>query len=363
MLALLWFHVAARREFNVTTTERKIIPMSLNDELFFVTEQPNTAFILHSVKGVIASVNTQIGDSVTNLGYIGHESRSFGVYLGNGTGSLTIQAKEPVTLVVSYSILPKECASVYVSTAVRERFAIGPRETANATFRKRTNICFWHTNSGNSSIRVSVDIPEDRTGEITSVISFNAERPSVFESSFHVERNYYGSFISLFKPLMNISRRVNVSVEVSGLDNDGYIAEDDYRTYLIMSQKPQFLIDEEHIHALPPPPRKNRTQRPEDTFVPPPNPKIMACLLLSLCLASTIVMVISFFCVYRKKQRIHEIQMHRLMEIKDGDEKQYIPQASRPAPKPVLFGSDQFADVCSDEMHEPLQNSGDVTCL
>ena len=107
----MWFLlVLALRDgnnINMTGTATESIELAANDDLFFRAKNKRVAVILHSINNIIASVNVHDGESIIQ-GYIGRESRSFGVYFGEGTGSVTIHATEATNVTCSWTTINKQ---------------------------------------------------------------------------------------------------------------------------------------------------------------------------------------------------------------------------------------------------------------
>ena len=340
-LRLMWFLlVLALRDgnnINMTGTATESIELAANDDLFFRAKNKRVAVILHSINNIIASVNVHDGESIIQ-GYIGRESRSFGVYFGEGTGSATIHATEATNVTCSWTTINKQCTKMFVSEAPKETFSINADDPlrqrgtrgGNETIKPNTNTCFWHASVGDSVVDVNVQMPENANNDLTFTTAFNEEAPEDINNSCQIRRPYQGSFFGMLR-VGKAAENVEISIDIkntSALD-----PSNEYRTSFFPDEGPQFLMDVFHVPTpfLPSPTSETSNSGENDN-----ESTVIAGVLMAICLICTVVMVVCFIYIYKKKQRQRqreiEVLIHMSEENDSSNEKPHMPIASCPAP-------------------------------
>lgn len=158
-------------EYNITKETTITYLQNQNDEIFIQVPLTNLAFLVHSTSNLIMSVNVDLikhlpdipkpgfpDKSKQHLGFLGHNSRSFGVYFGNNTGSIYIRCQNETTLSFSTVVIPPECDIVHTSLASNDIFNIvSPdllvemnKNEINETLNPNKTICFWHSTPSKS---------------------------------------------------------------------------------------------------------------------------------------------------------------------------------------------------------------------
>ena len=338
MLFLVLFSVSERHSFNITGTETSTVALSANNDVFFLANKKHAVMMLHSIQQVIASVNIHDGQSIIQ-GYIGRESRSFGIYFGGGKGSISIHATGDTNLTYSVTIVNNTCKKMFVSAAPKDTFLLDTGgkllgKKANETIKAHQSICFWHAAVGNSVVNMEISLPEEQEGSFVSVTNFNDEGREEKNHSYTMKREYQGSFLSMFKAgAKPDGANVNINIE----NTTEFVPNNGYRASFYVNQGPQFLMDIDHVPSPPIVPTKDVPTR----GAPPGATNLagIAGFLMGVCLVCVIVMIVCCIFIYKKRQRRKEKEMEALMSVESDDEipAPHIPRASIPVPRLALY--------------------------
>ena len=337
MLGLALFWLSERYSFNISEAETSILPLNANDDVFFVTNRKDMAMILHSIQDLIASVNIHDGSSIIQ-GYIGRESRSFGIYFGRGKGSITIHATGDTNLTYSVREINNSCRNVFISCAPRDIFSLQSEtpvlnKKANETIRPGTSVCFWHAAPGGSRVDLDVKIPSTHADTFVSSTTFNSEKGEERRGTHQMKREYNGSFFGLFKAgPKSEGVQVNVIIE----NTTEFIANPDYHAMFFANREPQFLLDIEHVPDPVTPTKWFPTEAPGSGQS---DPYVTAAALAVVWLVCAAVVVFCGIFIYKRRQRRREKEMEAaLMSLEDDNaEFRHIPRASIQVPRTEMF--------------------------
>ena len=160
-LILCIFSSKSRFQFNITTEATNSYFHQANDNIFFQIPLPRLAFLVHSTDGLIISVNVnergQILDlnnnetnSVKHMGFVGPYSRSFGVFFGDNTGTISIHCNIDTMLSFSTIFIPPECDIVHISSDPNDILDLYSNSFDNDKVRRNTielnkTICVWQS--------------------------------------------------------------------------------------------------------------------------------------------------------------------------------------------------------------------------
>lgn len=148
-------------QFNITTEATNSYFHKANDNIFFQIPLPRLAFLVHSTNNLIISVNVNDVkkdgrsnnsdcNNIKHMGFVGPYSKSFGVFFGDNTGSISIRCNNDTLLSFSTIFIPPECDVVHISSTPNELLDMYSRSLINKkagrdTLEPNKTICVWHT--------------------------------------------------------------------------------------------------------------------------------------------------------------------------------------------------------------------------
>lgn len=148
-------------QFNITSEATKAYFHQANDNIFFQIPLPRLAFLVHSTENVIISVNVNIPydnkhpnnpdfSNIKHMGFVGPLSRSFGVFFGDNTGSISVHCNNDTLFSFSTIFIPPECDIVHISSSPVELLDIYSKtfiekKMGRDTLDPNKTICIWHS--------------------------------------------------------------------------------------------------------------------------------------------------------------------------------------------------------------------------
>jgi hypothetical protein len=209
----------------------------------------------------MVSVNLHTNTSVQHFGYIGPQTRSFGVYFGDLTGSISVHATDATTLMFSVVYIPPFCSRCYFSTAVGEFFRVGPK-WGNDTLQENHVTCFWHAT--NQLVNTSLKFTSASHG-ILSVYLDSPEPWHIFHESADFSHVYNTTFFLAFT-LFDLDDTTALEFTSRSYtqrfqDRPGQLTPG-FRAEIQPGDAPQFLIDDAIFPDFPPPPTRPDREPP-----------------------------------------------------------------------------------------------------
>ena len=128
-----------RYQFNITGQQTTTRFHEENDDIFLQIPLPRTAFLVQDTKEVIISVNVEKGDEKVHFGFLGSSTRSFGIFFGDTTGSISVHIQNKTVFSFSTIILKQKCDLLYISTDPRLE-----NKVYGGKLKPESSICLWH---------------------------------------------------------------------------------------------------------------------------------------------------------------------------------------------------------------------------
>jgi hypothetical protein len=313
------------------------IDLNPDDDVFILVAVPEFVFILQSSPDLFISVNTHDSNSTQHFGYIGAETRSFGVYFGSQTGSLFAHARIPTEFRFTVAYLPSYCDRCYFSTAPVESFRVA-RDHANTTIRDNYIACYLH--AANWPVNMSLRFVTSSSGFL-SIWTDSGDRPQIFRQSVSFWEVYNSSiFVALGSWNENGDSELDIGSQiVPPLLHFPYRACG-FHGVIDPSSDPQLLIDETEFPDYPPPPTRPDRAPPiiddaeeEGWGSDQADTLHVATAMIGLSSVAILAIVVGIIVVAVKKIQRHRKEAEISDEAIAGENVQHIPKASYALPQ------------------------------
>jgi heme exporter protein D len=314
--------------FLINRTFSGSLNLDTNDDAFFSIVLPFALFVVHSgLDNVIASINIYSGPSPTHFGYLGRETRSFGVSFGPVLGSISIFCRNKTTFSFTVTLLPHNCSSMLLSLASTDCFSINPEDSLHPF----TVSCYCYISRGEAFVEINFTSMQKQS---TLYVQHNNDDTRTFDSTVALSEIIEGPLVVTLDRHEGIDQ-VSLIISIRPLS---YVSpEKEYRVSLAPNKGSQLLIDETIVWPAQIPPVLPRIEL-EPGELPIEVGLIVMFFDICICCMLVIIVALLIVAIKKRQRKLREIERERNQNTRI-DERRHISTASCSVPRIDVLAS------------------------